>query len=524
MISKLRTSIVLRTTLIVLGATLIVALLSMVTAEKIGRRRVVEQQREDLLAMLGVVEPSASVACVEDDPALSEQVLQSLVGTRSVQAALIRTGTIVLSESSRAASGDVSRFQTITRPLYSPFSRGTQVGELVVVLDPGETARQVTRMVNLVRLVILSLTLPLGVLLALTINGAIIRPITALSRRLHNLEAVSGAQLALPRGHEGDEIGLLVQDVNALVERLMRALTMEKDLSEQLSMDKRKFKAILDNATTGIFVMRGDGNLEAWTPAFLRLLGLEHAPDPAGVNVPVLFGMGAYQVELLLGKCCQEGTTQVAVLPFTEMSGEVDRWLQLTLDPITPDWIQGLLADVTTHHEATAAAEVLALHDPLTGLLNRLGAERVLAESLEKEGEGLALMMVDLDFFKAVNDTFGHDAGDEVLRQAAVRLKAVLRRSDQVVRLGGDEFLVIMEALTDPEIAQRIGQKVIEAINQPVLLPSGQEARVGASVGIVLPGDQAPASREALLKLADTAMYQAKQGGRNICRVVSART
>ena len=520
MINRLRTSIVLRTTLMVLGATLLVGLISMGAAERIGRRRVVEQQSEDLMTLLGVVEPSASVACVEDDPALSEQVLQSLVGTRTVQAALIRTGNVNLSESSRAATGDVSSFQTITRPLYSPFSRGTKVGELVLVLDPGETARQVARMVTMVRMVILSLTLPLGLLLALTINGAIIRPITALSRRLHRLQAVSGAQLKLPRGHEADEIGLLVQDVNALVERLLTALTKEQDLSEQLSLDKLKFKAILDNATTGIFVVRGDGSLEAWTPAFLRLLDLEHAPNPSGVSFPVLFGLDAYRVELLLARCCQEGTLQVEVLPFTDMSGQVERWLQLTLDPIAPDWIQGLLADVTAHRAATAAAEDLALHDPLTGLLNRLGGERALAECLDKGGESLALMMVDLDFFKAVNDTLGHDAGDEVLRQAAKRLKGVLRRSDQVVRLGGDEFLVIMDALADRQTAQRIGQKVIEAINLPVLLASGREAHVGASVGIVLPGGKGLASHDMLMKVADTAMYEAKQAGRNTCRVV----
>ena len=519
-LSGLRTSIVLRTTLVVLGATLAVGLLVMGVAEKAGRSRVIEQQREDMEAMLGAVEPSASVACVVDDHLLGEQVVQGLVGTSFVEAAVLRSGTRILFQASRAATTGASSGPTIIRPLYSPFSPGTQVGELLLALDSGETARQIDRTLALVRMVILSLALPLGLVLAYSINRAVIRPITALSHRLHHLEADTGAHLALPPGHEGDEIGLLVRDVNALVERLLNALGKERDLSEQLSLDKLKFKAILDNATTGIFVVRGDGHLEAWTPAFLRLLGLENAPTPAGVCFPVLFGMDAYRVDLLLARCCQEGTSQVEVLPTTDMDGQVNRWLQLTLDPIAPDWIQGLLTDVTSHREATAAAEDLALHDPLTGLLNRLGAERALAGSLERGGESMALMMVDLDFFKKVNDTFGHDAGDEVLRQAALRLKGVLRRSDRVVRLGGDEFLVLMDALGDEQTAYRIGEKVIESLNLPIPLPSGDEAHVGASVGIVLPRGEAFASHEALLKLADTAMYQAKQEGRNTCRVV----
>ena len=515
--SEFRTSVLLRTTLVVLVATLAVGLVAMRVAEKFGQRRVAEQERIALEALLDVVEPSASAACFVEDHGLGDQVVQSLVGTRSVQTALLRSGTSILAQASRVALPAPVSPRNATRKLYSPFARDTQLGELVLVPDPAETARQLARTVMLVRMVVLSFTLALGLMLAVTIHQTIIRPITALSNNLHYLEAVSGARLELPRGHEDDEIGRLVKDVNGLVERLVAALFKEQNLSEQLNMDKRRVQAILDNAGTGIFVVRSDGALEAWTPAFLQLLSLKSVTS--GASFPMLFGLNQALVEDCLRKCGEEGTRRMEILRFPEPGGTSHRWLHLTLNPIGPDWIQGLMEDVTSYRNATVAAEALALHDPLTGALNRLGAERALTERLLESHPGMALMLIDLDFFKQVNDTFGHDAGDAVLCQVTARLHAVLRRSDVLARLGGDEFLILVDSIREARGAQAIARKIIRTVGLPIPLPGGQEATVGASVGIVLRPRNDPRNRGELLKHADLAMYQAKQAGRNQCKL-----
>jgi len=519
-LTQVRASIVVRTVMVVLGATLLVGLLTLWVTNKFVLVREVERQQEAMEALVDVVEPSASAACFVEDRALAEQVVQGIVSNRGIQSAVLRSGGVELAKAVRGP-GKVIRQGAIpiTRHLYSPFSKDQVIGELVLMPDPWEAGQRVARAVLPVRLVVFGLTLTLGLVLIFTIHQTVIRPITALSRRLHALEAVEGSRLIFPEGHERDEIGRLVQDVNALVERLVNALLKEQELSEQLSLDQRRVQSILENAGTGIFVVKGDGALEAWTPAFLRLLGLEGAPPLPGTPFQVLFGLEANQVEEWLNRCRTEGTRHLEILQAPDFVGESGRWLQLTLDPIGPDWIQGMLDDVTTHHEAMVAAETLALHDPLTGASNRLGAERALVQRLSKGVGRLGLMLLDLDLFKQINDTFGHDAGDVVLRQVPVRLGAVLRRSDIVARPGGDEFLVIIDTLESGEVAFNIAQKIIQAITAPIRLPGGASVQVGVSVGIKLCGSEENLSAEALLKHADIAMYQAKQAGGSCCRI-----
>ncbi len=187
------------------------------------------------------------------------------------------------------------------------------------------------------------------------------------------------------------------------------------------------------------------------------------------------------------------------------------------------------LAALEKAHEATEAAHQLAQsmarHDALTGLPNR----RVFAETLEADVErarrgsiGYAVMVIDLDRFKPVNDFHGHAAGDEVLREIAARLAALSRASDMVARLGGDEFAVILEcaAPEDPTTAaSTLAERIIATLGQPIGI-GDQTVEVGASVGIaVCPNDGT--DPDALLRAADIAMYRAKEEGRGAFRFFS---
>ena len=159
--------------------------------------------------------------------------------------------------------------------------------------------------------------------------------------------------------------------------------------------------------------------------------------------------------------------------------------------------------------------------DELTGLPTRGALHQALEQALgraQRSGRPLAVMFVDLDGFKQVNDSAGHDAGDEVLRTVARRLRVCVREGDMVSRVGGDEFVVVVEQLASPLQALKVGRKLVRAAAEPV--PVGlQSHQVGASVGIALyPGDGDDAA--ALLKAADTAMYDTKRGGKNACRFV----
>lgn len=176
--------------------------------------------------------------------------------------------------------------------------------------------------------------------------------------------------------------------------------------------------------------------------------------------------------------------------------------------------------------QRTLAELEYANYDSLTGLPNRaIFLDRLRkAVSAAKAGPyQMAVMFIDLDHFKWVNDNLGHDAGDQLLQIVSKRLVAAVRSDDVVARLGGDEFTVIMPRVTDSSDATEIAQRIIATLSRPMALDGG-EAWVGASIGIAVLTAQIEATPEVLLKNADTAMYLAKENGRNNFQVYAPQT
>lgn len=182
-----------------------------------------------------------------------------------------------------------------------------------------------------------------------------------------------------------------------------------------------------------------------------------------------------------------------------------------------------IYTDISRIKASEAQLEFLAHHDSLTGLPNRLLMLSRLEHSVEvarRDGSRLALLMLDLDRFKDVNDSFGHLAGDELLQQVAARLTHRLRGIDTITRLGGDEFTLLLEDLPHPEDAVRVANEVIELLSQPWQLSNGAEVRIGVSIGISLYPEHGD-SAEMLLQHVDAALYQAKAEGRGSVRYYS---
>lgn len=183
----------------------------------------------------------------------------------------------------------------------------------------------------------------------------------------------------------------------------------------------------------------------------------------------------------------------------------------------------GVFADISKLKASEQELEYLAHHDPLTNLPNRMLFMSRLQHSIDharRQTGQLAVLMLDLDRFKDVNDSFGHLAGDDLLQMVATRLNSRLRASDTVCRLGGDEFVVLLEEVTHPESAARFARDIINTMNEAWCLSTGHEVRIGVSIGIALFPDHSMAAAE-LVQHADTAMYQAKKEGRNCFKFFS---
>jgi diguanylate cyclase (GGDEF)-like protein len=167
--------------------------------------------------------------------------------------------------------------------------------------------------------------------------------------------------------------------------------------------------------------------------------------------------------------------------------------------------------------ERTAELQALLLRDVLTGLPNRRALLEALPEAMSRArrvGRPCALLFLDLDGFKAVNDSHGHEEGDELLRQAGARLAQSVRKTDMVARLAGDEFVVVLEMLTDAAHAEDTARKLLERLHQPFVL-RGATVSVGASIGIALHRPDDPVDVDAWMARADQAMYAVKRDGKN---------
>ena len=178
--------------------------------------------------------------------------------------------------------------------------------------------------------------------------------------------------------------------------------------------------------------------------------------------------------------------------------------------------IYGVVSDMTEQRKLRARLDFLAHHDALTGLPNRMlffdRLERAVAAA-RRDGTRLALLYLDLDGFKEINDSLGHPAGDTLLMQVALRLSASVRDSDTVARMGGDEFTVILRTVRDAPSVARITEKILTALSEPIAIDA-QRVRIGVSIGASqFPehGDQVGT----LVALADAAMARSKRGGRN---------
>jgi diguanylate cyclase (GGDEF)-like protein/PAS domain S-box-containing protein len=177
---------------------------------------------------------------------------------------------------------------------------------------------------------------------------------------------------------------------------------------------------------------------------------------------------------------------------------------------------RGVGRDITERRRAEERIETLAFYDALTSLPNRSMFQQRMQHALalaRRHQTRLAILFIDLDRFKNINDAMGHEAGDRLLAEVAARLRRCLRDCDTVSRLGGDEFVVLVETLAEPSDAGKIARKILSEIAEPIVL-SGHEYQVTASIGIsVFPGDGQ--DQETLMKHADIAMYVAKEQGKN---------
>jgi diguanylate cyclase (GGDEF)-like protein/PAS domain S-box-containing protein len=292
-----------------------------------------------------------------------------------------------------------------------------------------------------------------------------------------------------------------------------------RDVTERrrLAAEQRVAAAVFEHSTEGLVVADVHGRVTKTNPAFCRMTQLT-ASEAARRPLFALLGLDAKTEQELRARL--ETAAQAEIELWRDAgNGRRHAW-RVGLSAIRDErghmqQFAAIISDVTARKLEEERILYQANYDALTGLPNRtLFNERLRRLVIEsrRSKSNVGLMFIDLDGFKAINDTLGHDAGDALLKGAAERLLKSVREADTVARLGGDEFTVIMPLLDSLEGAARVAARILAALTRPFDL-NGHEGRVSASIGIsICPGQAATA--EQLLHNADAAMYHAKRQGK----------
>jgi diguanylate cyclase (GGDEF)-like protein/PAS domain S-box-containing protein len=301
-----------------------------------------------------------------------------------------------------------------------------------------------------------------------------------------------------------------------------QAVVLLIDITERLASEDRLrlWTSVLEQTSEGIMICDAQGRMLTVNPAFERLTGYSKQ-EVLGQTAQILHS----------GR--QDATFYADMWATLETSGQWsgEVWNRRKSGELYVEWLTintvydapgriahyvGVFSDITARKAAEERLRYLAQYDALTDLANRSLLLRQLEQLIELAARSrfkVYVLFVDLDHFKNVNDSMGHEAGDQLLQAVARRIKDTLRQSDTVARMGGDEFVMLLSGLRSADDAARLAQQLLTTICTPVLIKD-QEVSVSASIGICeFPGDGAQASD--LIRNADTAMYRAKSAGRN---------
>ena len=370
-------------------------------------------------------------------------------------------------------------------------------------------------------------SLTVAVLVCAFVAFILIGPIglASMHRVLSRLGEVTGAMAklarhdtttAVPCRADRDEIGEMARAVEVFKDNAIRLISREGELKEL----NGRIDVALNNMTHGLCMFDADEKLIVCNATYVHTYGL--SPEDARPGTPlaridsarVRIGTAAIASPEQAAAAAHNGQEYSA---FTQelMDGRV---IAVSQRPMAGGGFVAVHEDITERRRAEAKISHLARHDPLTNLPNRVMFREFLDKAFAKlrPGEGCAILCLDLDHFKTVNDTLGHAIGDEVLKLAAVRLLTAVQSTDMVARIGGDEFAIVQTAVARPEQCSELAARIVDLLSQPFDI-GVRPIELGTSVGIAIaPTDGADPDQ--LLKNADMALYLAKSDGRGTHR------
>lgn len=470
-----------------------------------------------LAQLFSTVQRSAEIAAYLDSKELAEEVIDSLTGNDLV------SGSMLLSKNGIIAASNFQPEDTgnfLTFSLYAPFSAAEQIGEVHIQPDTNLlNARVITAAAERTLILIIQIIV-IAILVLIMVLRVLTRPIQSIAQNLHCIVPGDNNNLDCPKGHEQNEIGHLVGDINKLLEATRETIKQEQYLRNRIENLEKHFRLIFERASAGIFLLNKHFYLDSFNQAFRDIAGItldERRENRRHIYLPALFH-DPVAVENILHRILETGHQAAYDLRLAASGNNVERWFHCLFSAVKNDagenLIEGLAVDVTARTVEMERILFESRHDALTQLLNRRAGEQSLDAMIEharSNRRNIAIFLIDLDNFKSINDNHGHDTGDKVLVQVAQRMRSILRKEDILVRLGGDEFVIGFPIKNEQsEEITKVIEKLEKLLNTTVNLEADRTIMIGASIGTAL-FPQDGENLTLLIASADNAMYQAKR-------------
>jgi diguanylate cyclase (GGDEF)-like protein len=335
--------------------------------------------------------------------------------------------------------------------------------------------------------------------------------------------STGNVQFDISFGRRRDEIGQMFAAISIFRSNLLRDNELLKESERILRVQNARFDAALTNMSHGLSMFDDDGKLVVWNKQFEAIYRLPANFLQAGtLDLQIAehcLATGLISSEFAENVCGHrpraaiQGTKNHELLKLND-----GRVIAVAQQPMLEGGWVSVHEDVTERHQIEARIAHMARHDALTGLPNRVLFREKIEAAVKRTGRGesIAILCLDLDYFKSVNDTLGHPIGDALLQSVATRLRECLRDEDIVARLGGDEFAIIQIGASQPDGATSLAKRINSMLSAPYEI-GGHQVVIGSSIGIALaPADGTDSDK--LLKSADMALYRAKADGRGTYR------
>jgi diguanylate cyclase (GGDEF)-like protein/PAS domain S-box-containing protein len=302
---------------------------------------------------------------------------------------------------------------------------------------------------------------------------------------------------------------------------ITRDITERKRMEEKLRFEEQRFRAFVEHSSDMIVLVNPEGVILYVNPAIESVLGFKPEERIGSKGIERIHPDDITALADVFNTLSKDTNSPVinCELRLRHKDGSWRTLEAVGSNLVNNNVVEAIIInyrDITERKKAEEQIQYLVTHDLLTDLPSLRFAKDRLSVALNmarRYKKAVAVMFIDLDGFKDVNDTLGHDAGDYVLQQVAKRLLSCVRETDTVTRVGGDEFLIIATEINAPENVAQIAEKVFHLVSQPILF-NGRQAVVSASIGIALFPDDG-IDMDQLIKKADEAMYRIKKAGKN---------